>query len=238
MSGVREIGMGLENIISDNYLECYNNKTFQKAERFNRSDYILTASGNKVSKDSILYGMRNIHMLGKSIIKNRAVLRGDLNSLYIGKYVIIGCDTLICPCFINKMNKSNEISDNNNNNNNNNNSNNNKMEGEKSESSSYITITIGNYVYIGNKCIIKAKYIGNNVYIGNNSIIGERVIIKDNVIIKQNTVIPNDTIISPFSKYSGSPSKFIKNLPDSSEIYLKDISYFYYTNFLPNLENA
>ncbi|SOV75185.1 dynactin subunit 5, putative [Plasmodium sp. gorilla clade G3] len=226
MSGVRDLGMGLENIISDNYLECYNNETFQKVERFNRSDYILTASGNKVCKNSILYGMRNIHMLGKSIIKNKAILRGDLNSLYIGKYVIIGCGTLICPCFTNKINKSNEIC------------NNDKIESHKSEASSYITITIGNYVYIGNNCIIKATYIGNHVYIGNNSIIGERVIIKDNVIIKQNTVIPNDTIISPFSKYSGCPSKFIKYLPDSSEIYLKDIPYFYYKNFIPNLEDV
>ncbi|CRG98632.1 dynactin subunit 5, putative [Plasmodium relictum] len=224
MAKKREGVMGLTNLISDSYLESFNTATFQKAVKFNRSDYILTASGNKVCKDSILCGMKNIHMLGKSIIKNSAILRGDLSNLYFGKYVIIGSKTLICPCFINKK----ENIDNNYNNSSY------KSERSKSNDSSYVTVTIGDHVYIGNDCIVKAAFIGNNVYIGNNCVIGERVVIKDNVIIKDNTFIPNDTIISPFSKYAGCPAKFIKELPESAEIFLKDIPYFHYKNFTPD----
>uniref|UniRef100_A0A8C9GSB7 Uncharacterized protein n=1 Tax=Piliocolobus tephrosceles TaxID=591936 RepID=A0A8C9GSB7_9PRIM len=70
-----EKALNLVNLISDNYLESYNTDTFQKVETFNKSEYILTASGNIVCKESILCGMKNIHMIGKSIIKQNVILR-------------------------------------------------------------------------------------------------------------------------------------------------------------------
>ncbi|KAI4840776.1 dynactin subunit 5 [Plasmodium brasilianum] len=220
--------MDLTNLISDSYVESYNTATFQKCEQFSRSDYILTASGNKVCKDSTLCGMKNIHMLGKSIIKNKAILRGDLSSLYFGKYVIIGRKTLICPCFISNKESLNNTAHINT-------DRNNPNEENKLNKSLYVPVSIGNYVYIGNDCIVKAALIGNNVIIGNNCVIGERVVIKDNVIIKDNTFIPNDTNIAPFSKYAGCPAKFVKLLPESAEMFLKDIPYMHYKNFTPEI---
>ncbi|GAW79374.1 dynactin subunit 5 [Plasmodium gonderi] len=222
-----EESSNLVNLLSEGYLDSYNTPTFQKAEKFSPSDYILTASGNKVCRDSILCGMKNIHMLGKSIIKSEAMLRGDLSSLYFGKYVIIGSKTLICPCFLHCKGNAQSVmaqSD----------GNNQSMQKSKSKESSYITVTIGDNVYIGKACIIKAALIGNNVVIGNNCVVGERVVIKDNVIIKDNTYIPNDTTIASFSKYAGCPGKYIKKLPESAETYLKDISYMHYKNFIPS----
>ncbi|CAA9986614.1 dynactin subunit 5, putative [Plasmodium knowlesi strain H] len=229
MNDVGEGSARLINLLSEGYLDTYNTSTFQQSETFNRAEYILTASGNKVSRNSILCGMKNIHMLGKSIIKSGAMLRGDLSSLYFGKYVIVGSKTLICPCFLQGRDPQKQQSDQ-------------PSQHAKDAptnpsddptSTSYVTLTIGDNVYIGNECIIKAALIGSNVIIGNNCVVGERVVIKDNVIIKDNTYIPNDTIIASFAKYAGCPATYVKELPESAPIYLKGISYQHYKKFIP-----
>ncbi|SBS80419.1 dynactin subunit 5, putative [Plasmodium ovale] len=228
MTGRRDGVVDLGNLISDSYLESYNTATFQKGEMFDQSGYVLTASGNKVCKDSVLCGMKHIHMLGRSIIKKEAILRGDLNSLYFGKYVIIGCRALVCPCFIRNRCKVEEDTDIHN-------RIDTKMVGTfEVNNNPYVTVTIGNNVFIGDDCIVKAAFIGNNVIIGKNCVIGERVVIKDNVIITDNSFISNDTILASFSKYTGCPAKFVKKLPESAEVFLKDVSYLHYKNFIPS----
>ncbi|EUD65267.1 dynactin 5 [Plasmodium inui San Antonio 1] len=238
MNEMSEGSARLMNLLSEGYLEAYNTATFQKAETFNRAEYILTASGNKVSRDSILCGMKNIHMLGKSIIKSGAMLRGDLSSLYFGKYVIVGSKTLICPCFLQGREpqkgegaKDDDQDDPSERSNRSNGSE--PCPTDEPPTSSYVTLTIGDNVYIGNECIIKAALIGSNVVIGDNCVVGERVVIKDNVVIKNNTYIPNDTIIASFAKYAGCPATYVKELPESAQTYLKDIPYRHYKNFVP-----
>ena len=64
---------------------------------YNKSEYIQTASGNKVSRQSVLCGSHNISLAGKSIVKPGVILRGDLQMLRIGKFVNIGEESVIRP---------------------------------------------------------------------------------------------------------------------------------------------
>merc|ERR1719359_1774036 len=66
---------------------------------YNKADYIQTASGNKVSRQSVLCGSQNISLAGKSIVKPGVVLRGDLQLLRIGKFVIIGDGSVLRPSY-------------------------------------------------------------------------------------------------------------------------------------------
>ncbi|CAG9483543.1 unnamed protein product [Plasmodium vivax] len=241
---MNELGEGparLMNLLSEGYLEAHNTATFKQAETFNRAQYILTASGNKVSRDSILCGMRNIHMLGRSIVKSGAMLRGDLSSLYFGKYVVVGVKTLICPCFLQGRepqrggsgSRGRSGSSGRSSSSGRSGSSGRSDRGDDPPTSSYVTLTIGDNVLIGNECIIKAALIGSNVVIGNNCVVGERVVIKDNVVVKDNTYVPNDTILASFAKYAGCPAAYVKELTESAQIYLKHISHQHYKNFVP-----
>ncbi|CAK8993628.1 Dynactin subunit 5 [Durusdinium trenchii] len=64
---------------------------------YNKADYIQTASGNKVSRNSVLCGSQNITLVGNSVIKPGTVLRGDLQLLKIGKHVIVGENCVLRP---------------------------------------------------------------------------------------------------------------------------------------------
>merc|ERR1712125_27412 len=66
---------------------------------YNKADYIQTASGNKVSRQSVLCGSQNISLAGKSIVKPGVILRGDLQMLRIGRFVTIGDGSVIRPSY-------------------------------------------------------------------------------------------------------------------------------------------
>eukprot|EP00913_Durusdinium_trenchii_P023542 g22119.t1 len=55
---------------------------------YNKADYIQTASGNKVSRNSVLCGSQNITLVGNSVIKPGTVLR---------KHVIVGENCVLRP---------------------------------------------------------------------------------------------------------------------------------------------
>ena len=67
------------------------------APRSAKADYIQTASGNKVSRASVLCGSQNITLVGNSVIKPGTVLRGDLQLLKIGRHVIVGENCVLRP---------------------------------------------------------------------------------------------------------------------------------------------
>jgi len=66
---------------------------------YDKSSYIETLTGNKVSRASILCGSRNIRLSGKTVIKEEAVLRGDLANVNIGKHSLVAKRTVLRPSY-------------------------------------------------------------------------------------------------------------------------------------------
>ncbi|KAJ8965633.1 hypothetical protein NQ317_017422 [Molorchus minor] len=85
---------------------------------YNKGDYVETASGNKVCRQTVLCGSQNIILQGKVIVQSEAIIRGDLangcllfpllwaimfmlgersvvNAAIVGNYVYIGKNCVI-----------------------------------------------------------------------------------------------------------------------------------------------
>lgn len=62
-------------------------------------DFIETATGNRVSRQSVLCGAQNIHLLGKSVIHQGVVIRGDFANVRMGKHCVISKNCVIRPSF-------------------------------------------------------------------------------------------------------------------------------------------
>eukprot|EP00923_Selenidium_pygospionis_P050543 GHVN01087370.1.p1 GENE.GHVN01087370.1~~GHVN01087370.1.p1 ORF type:complete len:184 (-),score=21.23 GHVN01087370.1:99-650(-) len=170
---------------------------------YNKADFISTVSGTKVSKKSVLCGDK-IHNGGRSVIKRGVVLRGDLAMIRIGKFVVIGENTVIRPPIK-------------------------KLKGEYR----YFPMTVGDNIWIGENCIISAAQIGSNVSIGENCVIGKCCVIKDNCKILPGTVLAPDTVVTPFSVFAGSPGRLVAELPESGAQASKEATLSYYKRFLP-----
>jgi len=149
---------------------------------YDSNNYMSTSTGNHVSRKSILCGPQNIHLHGKTIIREGAVLRGDLATIRIGRNCIIHGGAVVRPGY--KRYKG---------------------------GFAFVPMQIGEYVVIGNNSVIEAAAIGTNVVIGNNVIIGRRAIIKDCTVIKDNTVIVADTVVPPFTCFHGIPGKIVNH---------------------------
>ena len=66
---------------------------------FKKSEYIETASGNRVSRQSVLCGSQNIILNGKNIVQSDAIIRGDLANVRVGRHCIISSKSVIRPPF-------------------------------------------------------------------------------------------------------------------------------------------
>ncbi|EGC31477.1 dynactin 25 kDa subunit [Dictyostelium purpureum] len=173
---------------------------------FEKSQYIETLNGNKVSKSSILCGIMNIRLHGKTIIKPGVIVRGDLATVNIGRLSIVSENTVIRPS--SKKFKGSIV---------------------------YFPQNIGDHVFIGEGCVISAASIGSQVYIGKNCIISKRCILKDCCIIEDGTILPPDTVVPPFTYYSGVPGVYKEDLPDCTDVFQKDYTTSLYESFLPNI---
>lgn len=63
------------------------------------SNNILQASGNKVSRQTVLCGSQNIVLHGKVIVQSDAIIRGDLANVKTGRFCIISKGSVIRPPF-------------------------------------------------------------------------------------------------------------------------------------------
>jgi len=65
------------------------------------SEYIFAfkASGNRVSRQSVLCGSQNIILNGKNVVQSEAIIRGDLANVRIGRNCIISAKSIIRPPF-------------------------------------------------------------------------------------------------------------------------------------------
>lgn len=57
------------------------------------------ASGNKVSRKTVLCGSQNIVLNGKVIVQTGAIIRGDLSNVRTGRYCVISQKAVIRPAY-------------------------------------------------------------------------------------------------------------------------------------------
>ncbi|XP_014668820.1 PREDICTED: dynactin subunit 5-like [Priapulus caudatus] len=171
---------------------------------YKKPEYIETASGNKVSRQSVLCGSQNIVINGKSIVMSECIIRGDLANVRIGRQCIIGTRSVIRPPFK-----------------------------KFSKGVAFFPLHIGDNVFIEENCVINAAQIGSYVHIGKNCIIGRRCVLKDCCAIADNTVLPPETVVPPFTLFSGSPGHYVADMPECTQDLMVDVTKSFYQHFLP-----
>ncbi|XP_023237393.1 dynactin subunit 5 [Centruroides vittatus] len=171
---------------------------------YNKQEYIETASGNKVSRNSVLCGSQNIVLNGKTIIQSESIIRGDLANIRIGRHCIISKRAVIRPPFK-----------------------------KFSKGVAFFPLHIGDHVFINEDTIVNAAHIGSYVYIGKNCVIGRRCVLKDCCMIADDTVLSPETVVPAFSIYSGSPGLFSGELPECTQDLMIDYTKSYYQHFRP-----
>ncbi|XP_069342908.1 dynactin subunit 5 isoform X1 [Eulemur rufifrons] len=147
---------------------------------YNKSEYIETASGNKVSRQSVLCGSQNIVLNGKTIVMNDCIIRGDLANVRVGRHCVVKSRSVIRPPFK-----------------------------KFSKGVAFFPLHIGDHVFIEEDCVVNAAQIGSYVHVGKNCVIGRRCVLKDCCKILDNTVLPPETVVPPFTVFSGCPGKIV-----------------------------
>lgn len=61
--------------------------------------FFCQASGNKVSRKTVLCGSQNIVLNGKVIVQTGAIIRGDLSNVRTGRYCVISQKAVIRPAY-------------------------------------------------------------------------------------------------------------------------------------------
>lgn len=168
-----------------------------------KAQYIETATGNRVSRESVLCGSQNIVLSGKVIVSSGVIIRGDLANVRVGRHCVISSKAVIRPPFK-----------------------------KFSKGVAFFPLHIGDHVYIGEGSIVNAAVIGSYVYIGKNCVIGRRCVLKDCCMIADNTVLPPETVVPPFAKYSDSPARHTGDLPESTQDLMTDFTKSCYHHFI------
>nr|XP_020453542.1 dynactin subunit 5 [Monopterus albus] len=171
---------------------------------YNKAEYIETASGNKVSRQSVLCGSQNIVLNGKTIVMNDCIIRGDLANVRVGRHCVVKSRSVIRPPFK-----------------------------KFSKGVAFFPLHIGDHVFIEEDCVVNAAQIGSYVHIGKNCVIGRRCVLKDCCRILDNTVLPPETVVPPFTVFSGCPGLFSGELPECTQDLMIDVTKSYYQKFLP-----
>uniref|UniRef100_A0AC11D095 Dynactin subunit 5 n=1 Tax=Ovis aries TaxID=9940 RepID=A0AC11D095_SHEEP len=109
---------------------------------YNKSEYIETASGNKVSRQSVLCGSQNIVLNGKTIVMNDCIIRGDLANVRVGRHCVVKSRSVIRPPFK-----------------------------KFSKGVAFFPLHIGDHVFIEEDCVVNAAQIGSYVHVGKNCVI-------------------------------------------------------------------
>jgi len=172
---------------------------------YDPAETVLTSLGNKVSRKCSVFGSQNIVLSGHSILCRDAIIRGDLANVRIGKYCIVGQNTVIRPPYK-----------------------------HFSKGLTFFPVHIGDHVLIEENCVIIAVSVGSYVHIEKNSVIGQSCAIKDCCHILKGSVVMPDTIIPPFSIVSGNPARIIGELTPSTLQLMTEATINFYESYIPN----
>ncbi|GLG98372.1 hypothetical protein R5R35_004820 [Gryllus longicercus] len=171
---------------------------------YNKVEYVETASGNKVSRQTVLCGSQNIVLSGKVIVQSDAIIRGDLANVRAGRHCIISKRAVIRPPFK-----------------------------KFSKGVAFFPLHMGDHVFVGENSVVNAAVVGSYVYIGKNCVIGRRCVLKDCCVIEDNTVLPPETVVPSFTRYASSPGVCIGELPECTQDLMLEFTRSYYQHFLP-----
>jgi len=171
---------------------------------YEKQEYIETASGNKVSRRSVLCGAHNIVLNGKTIIQSGAIVRGDLANIRVGRRCVISRNVVIRPAY-KKITRG----------------------------LTFFPQQIGDHVFIGEGSVISAQNIGSYVYIGKNCVIGRRAVLRDCCMIADNSIVSPETVVPSFAIYEGNPARYSRELPGPTQDIMVDHTNSYYQNFVP-----
>merc|ERR1719427_1599818 len=100
---------------------------YGKPQQFEKTDFIVTPSSNRIARKSTILGMSNILVAGKTTIEKGSTLRGDLERISIGKSCVIGEQVVLKPPEQRSMDEIN-----------------------------YLAMQIGDFVIIGKSSIVRA----------------------------------------------------------------------------------
>ncbi|XP_011199836.1 dynactin subunit 5 [Bactrocera dorsalis] len=177
---------------------------------YSKDEYVETASGNKVSRQTVLCGSQNIVLNGKVVVQTGAIIRGDLANVRTGRYCVISKNAVIRPPYK-----------------------------QFSKGIAFFPMHIGDHVFIGESAVVSASSIGSFVYIGKNAIIGRRCALKDCCIIEDGAVLPPETTVASYMRYTakgtieggqGNPNFVPAAMQDQMVDYTKS----FYEHFLRN----
>ena len=184
-------------------MQAEDEELFDKKVKYNEQKYFETKSKNFIYKHCLIKSSDNIEIFDHSILMERIILRADLAKIYLGRYTILSESIIIKP----PMKKQN-----------------NQMK--------FVSVEIGNYVFVDKNTIIQAMKIGNYAKIGKDCIIGPRVTIGECAIILDGSIVTADSVIAPFSVYGGKPALYMGELPESAFIIHKEACISYFNNFV------
>jgi len=171
---------------------------------YEKAEYIETTTGNKVSRKSVLCGSQHIVFNGKTIVKPKVVVRGDLANVRIGRHCIVESNTVVRPPY--KRFKKGIM---------------------------FFPSTIGDHCLIEEDVIIESGQIGSFVHIGKGAIIGKRCILKDCCRILPGTILGPDTVVPPFAVFAGTPGQCVGQLPECVLELHREYTMNYYKRFQP-----
>lgn len=174
---------------------------------FDPTEYFVTGKKNKISKKTVLWGMRRIVLSGKVTVMEGTILRGDLAQMKIGRYSTVGRDCVIRPSY--------KIS-----------------EKRQKAGKFFLTLLIGSNVIIGHNCIVQASIIGCNVIVGDGCIVNNGCILRDCCMLLPGTILAPHTMVPPFSLFGGSPGRFICELPDCIPNILEEVAMNTFNTFI------
>lgn len=147
--------------------------------------------GNNVYIDPFSSIIGDVHLADDVNIWPMCVLRGDVNSIYIGARTNIQDGSVLHVA----------------------------RKGEASIDG--YSLTIGEDVTIGHKAMLHACIIGDRVLIGMGAIILDNAHIEDDVIIGAGSLVPPNKILASGYLYLGSPAKAVRALTKDEMAFLK-----------------
>ncbi len=170
----------------------------------NPNEYIRTTGSNYVSREASVLGARNVNLKGRCIIFPKAVLRGEMAPLRVGRYCIVNRKAVLQPGY--------------------------SILGGICR---FTPLVVGSYTVIGEGAIVSAASVGAFVRVGEGCVLCNGCVVKDNCVIEAGAVVPEGMVVPPFSRVTGIPGRIVDDMPESTSYVHKKGAVAMYNSALP-----